>query len=706
MNMDDDTQPIECRAAVEISATSRNEVLFLPIGLHSITPVAGGIGRPIKVKVDASTADAIEAQRKIMAGKGKRPYFDFDHEDGAASFWPEGFAWRSGEGVIAKGEWTARGRKAVEGKDYRAFSPVFHVDNKRSDPAKVICMEHAAPNMGGLVNNPAFNLPLWAKNAGESATSTNNPVAARLEGTNKEETKMTTEELAALRAKDQELERDEQDESTATKRAALHSEIKAGELEMELSDIKSRNEELQGKVRKRQLDDARLAVRNAVKRGAIAARDLPKQKMWETRIAADPRDQEILDSIPGNIKDLGGAITSASNTWGNNARVTITNDDPMQIFGELARVSSLSCRASQHDQRRQLSREFATIYAREFKGSNKDRMLSFPVSEFESAIMGADVTDTNLKTLSGSLVTQRTLELLHFTFPSLTMFTTDFSDTAAQFNQTVITRTITVPNVTSYNTTTGWADSTAVNTDVPVTINQHRGVNITFNEQILASTVRRLFDEFAPAAAYALSKDMVDSIYANITDANFTNNSVTATSAFARTSVIDIGTQLTLRGVPLVLGARTLLLYPTVFSKLVADTALITFAAYQKPELITAPQNGASLVIPVDTFQVVNAPNLPTNNGNVTGFGCSKSALVIATRLPNDYTTANPGANYGSVQVMTEPDIGISVMLTQYVNHQLAAATSRISLMYGTAAGQTNAGQLLKAAAGSGSSRA
>jgi hypothetical protein len=352
-----------------------------------------------------------------------------------------------------------------------------------------------------------------------------------------------------------------------------------------------------------------------------------------------------------------------------------------------------------------LSREFASIYAREFKGSNKERMLSFPVSEFETAIMGADVTDTNLKTLSGSLVTQRTLELLKFTFPSLTMFTTDFSDTAAQFNQTVITRTVTIPNVTDYNTTTGWADSTAANVDVPVTINKHKGVNLTFNEQILASTVRRLFDEFAPAAAYALSKQMVDDLYANITDANFTNNSVTATSAFARTSVIDIGTQLTLRGVPLALGQRTLLLYPTVFSKLVADTALITFAAYQKPELITAPQNGASLVIPVDTFQVVNAPNLPTNNGNVTGFGCSKSALIIATRLPNDYTSANPGANYGSVQVMTEPDIGISVMLTQYVNHQLAAATSRVSLMYGTAAGQTNAGQLLKAAAGSGSSR-
>jgi hypothetical protein len=168
--MNQENEPIECRAAVEISAASKNELLFLPIGLHAITPVAGGIGRPIKVKVNDATAAAIEQQRAIQAGKGKRPYFDFNHEDGPASFWPEAFIWRAGEGVIAKGEWSRRGRAAVEGKDYRAFSPVFHVDNKRGDPATVVCKGEAEPNMGGLVNNPAFkDLPLWAKNAGVTA---------------------------------------------------------------------------------------------------------------------------------------------------------------------------------------------------------------------------------------------------------------------------------------------------------------------------------------------------------------------------------------------------------------------------------------------------------------------------------------------------------------------------------------------------------
>jgi hypothetical protein len=96
---------------------------------------------------------------------------------------------------------------------------------------------------------------------------------------------------------------------------------------------------------------------------------------------------------------------------------------------------------------------------------------------------------------------------------------------------------------------------------------------------------------------------------------------------------------------------------------------------------------------------------MPSNNANLVGFAGSKSALVIATRTPNDYTSVLPGASFGNVQMVTDPDIGITVMQVQYVNHTLGTATSRIALMWGTAAGQTNAGQLIKAAAGSGSSR-
>ena len=130
------------------------------------------------------------------------------------------------------------------------------------------------------------------------------------------------------------------------------------------------------------------------------------------------------------------------------------------------------------------------------------------MDRLEDAIMAADVTDSDLGTLAGTLVTQRTLELLKFAFPALTSFTTDFTSEQATFNQQITTRTISIPAVLDYNTSTGWGTGidAPVTTDVPVTINKHKGVPVAFNEQIMASTVRRLFDEQAPAQAYALAK--------------------------------------------------------------------------------------------------------------------------------------------------------------------------------------------------------
>jgi hypothetical protein len=169
---------------------------------------------------------------------------------------------------------------------------------------------------------------------------------------------------------------------------------------------------------------------------------------------------------------------------------------------------------------------------------------------------------------------------------------------------------------------------------------------------------------------------------------------------------VDVGVALTTRGVPLGLGNRTLLLWPAAFGSLVKDATLVTYAAYQQPNIITeGAQPNAAFPITVDTFQCYTAPNMPSNNANLVGFGGSKSALVIATRTPNDYTSIMPGASFGNVQMVTDPDLGITVMQVQYVNHTLGTATSRIALMWGTAAGQTAAGQLIKAAAGSGSSR-
>ncbi len=102
---------------------------------------------------------------------------------------------------------------------------------------------------------------------------------------------------------------------------------------------------------------------------------------------------------------------------------------------------------------------------------------------------------------------------------------------------------------------------------------------------------------------------------------------------------------------------------------------------------------------PVSGFQLFNTPFLPNPTVNTSkamhGFCGTLDSLALATRLPADYTQALPGAANGVARTITEPDSGLSVMLVQYVNHDLGSAISRVSLMYGAAIGNKLTGQLI-----------
>ena len=90
----------------------------------------------------------------------------------------------------------------------------------------------------------------------------------------------------------------------------------------------------------------------------------------------------------------------------------------------------------------------------------------------------------------------------------------------------------------------GWTSSDATTTSKTVTMNTHVGVPLTFQAEEVANTVRRLFDEQANAAAYALAKKMVDDLYALILPATFTNTTPQDVTNFGRPTVIDMSTAL------------------------------------------------------------------------------------------------------------------------------------------------------------------
>ncbi len=187
----------------------------------------------------------------------------------------------------------------------------------------------------------------------------------------------------------------------------------------------------------------------------------------------------------------------------------------------------------------QLAREAAAIFAKDIE--KNDVMAGMTVDEM---IVAADVTDTSVGVLAGTLVLQRALPVLQFEYPVLSSVTTDFSDMPGLYKQTETTRIVVKPAVQTYDTTTdstgrpkGWSTvSPAQTVDVSVTLNEYIGVPIVFGTDTLAKTMRALFEETAPQAIYALGGYFVKKLAALFTSAHYNAYAGTAVTAVTTVS--------------------------------------------------------------------------------------------------------------------------------------------------------------------------
>ena len=653
--------PLEGKLFISAAADATGKFMFMPGGTHEITCSRNGKPVTVNVEINAKTVDALNQQLALVS-KAKaphKPYCDFNHDKDMASFWPQSFSWENGA-VYVSGEFSASGKAAIEGKDYRGFSPTFFVDDIDASPAHVICNASAGLNFGGLVNEPAFNKisPLWARNAAGARNESS---------TDHTETIMTKEQIAALQAKTSELE----SQVKALNAKASLTEIENADLSAKQAEHRAlkaevRAAELEAKDLERRETDARAAVQAAVKDGRIPAQSAELQAKWTKQLTEDPSSLVMLE-----------AMSKTHVTTSHTSGIQAVSEDPRNV---------LKAYAQNRD-----ARSRGELYAREISPLLAKGQGLIGLSTIRPDGNAPLEAANSFGTLVGNIIAQRVLELLRFQLPMLSRISSDFSDQQVKYNQSVITRYIGIPSVGTYNSTTGYpALSNAAATDVSVTINQHKCVELDLTAEQLAGTARRLFDEQIPAMSYALALDLVTYIMGLITQANFTNPIVTeAIPNFGRSTLVNVAEALTKLGVPIGSQFRTLLLNSDYFGQLQKDSSIIQLAAFQKPEYIQENQ-----LPPVAGFAVIEAPYLPST-ANLTGFGFSKSALVAATRLPIDYTTILPGASFGQVNTVTDPDTGASMMQVAYVNHTLGTANFRMAWMYGASAGQIKAGQII-----------
>ena len=680
-------------AALADGATLKR-IMWMPEGTHQIVCKHKDGFAAVTVRVDAATAAT--AQRSfselLEAEAPQKPFCDAFHDHNAATIWPvtpkpgEGgplaFTYEAGRGVILEGEPTKYGAEMISGKTCRTFSPGFYTDAKieasgpkrygvkpgqRGSPQNPAAVTGVAFYVGSLVNDPAFkDMEAFFASTAETNHGGTPPT---------KEQPMTPEELAAKQA--------------AEKQAIL---------EAENARLKDENKKQLEAIQGKREADMERALQAAIQRGAVAPKDDKSLGRYRDLAKKGVDAVEIVDALEGSAKGRTPRIVAPEAGESGGALHVEVGDAGLHAAGKAfveARNGARLTRGQQGDHNAldralEASARGNRIFARDIA----PLMAKDAGIRVRDMLEAADATDANLGTLTGTLVLQQSLPFLKNILFPVSRVTTNISAQPLQFGQTVMTRLRLPLAVKTWDAMnkTFTTKATPQNTDVSITIDQFKSVPISFTVDTLGATMRNLFQEFAEPMTFGLAEQVNKDILALITAGNFASSVTVDLATFSAQSLPSIKLALTKNKVPLGPGQRTLLLLSDLHDKLLEDTSLV-LAQTVKAGLKGGEDTLGAGTLPELFGMLPLESQLMTDGAKLVGFAFGASALAFGSRIPADYTKVwSDLPATGVIDMVTEPDSGLTLMMRRYVLHDSWSADADVALMYGQAKGQGAAG--------------
>lgn len=290
--------------------------------------------------------------------------------------------------------------------------------------------------------------------------------------------------------------------------------------------------------------------------------------------------------------------------------------------------------------------------------------------------------------LSGTIVAQRTLEFLHVMFPLLTRIATNYSDEALLFKQQMIVNVPKALTAKAWDKATGYTPDPADVEQVGVMIDQHDHVSFGFNDQEVTATNRNLIDEHAVTSAYALGSKLFSYVFGNVTPANIKHENVIANADWNRRSIINQNAFLNLRGVsPL---RRFGVVNSVAMAELLDDAQIVTSL---NPVAGSTIDMSTGQVIKVHGVEIMEWPAMPGGapNNYLNGFFGTSQALAVATCVPKDPATVNPGVPIpGNIELVTDPNTGMTLMVREHYDMKMGYHQVTLTWMYGASIGLPN----------------
>ncbi len=302
-----------------------------------------------------------------------------------------------------------------------------------------------------------------------------------------------------------------------------------------------------------------------------------------------------------------------------------------------------------------------------------------------------------LGTLAPSLVAQRTLDYLKEMFPPVLRLFINFTPQQVLLNQSINTR---IPGATAaYDASTGYTAPDVTDVDVPVTATNFKAASVKFTAAEMSSTNRDLVNEHAAALANSLGADLIDQLCALFVDANYPLASL-------RTSEDAVGyDDVTLRGIRKKMNSRKVpslgrlaIINSDAFEALSGDSLVTTIDsnANAHDDYALAPMR-----LRARGFEIIEYPQLPANAIDLNGVFLAPGGIVGAVGVPADANAAgmfDGVPNVAQVEVVTDPDTGLSVLMRLHKNSN-GGIQMDLAWVFGFAKGNTNLVELVTEAA-------
>lgn len=375
----------------------------------------------------------------------------------------------------------------------------------------------------------------------------------------------------------------------------------------------------------------------------------------------------------------------------------------------------------------------------------------FTPADVQNIVRAGDYADpagsNPLGILNTGLLLQWNLGWLANQLAPIADITTDLSGQPALFNQVVRSRYISVPGVMLKTSSNAWSTVPASTVDVNVTMDTHAGVPVSFNNNILASTPRQLFNEFKTPQMYGLGEYIIYKlIYTAMNGSTRIANDGTSTSTITLTPGYTNGAgghTFSVSGATLATftadlpeamdeskfpggdeqpGDSDLQRFAWVHGRVYASAAADTNFVINQSIWGAVAKSGENLIETGRFSRLGNIKfrksQLVTDQCTVSGAGSAaspyvvsagtyasatsvgvagtRSSLLFVSRVPLDYTKVLPDVpSTAAVELVTEPKTGLTFMIVKYLDHAYELANLRVQLMFGTAIGDQRQGMLL-----------